>query len=168
MGTQSLRVALLLVSKRMDTLSVFPPVSIAATSDFYGENRFEATALCYELGTGLFDRAHAGLSRILCISHFPDKPAELWLEEMGVATGLTEETLDASVAGVRTQAEFDVVFPRLKKALTERILPAELTKHLGYLDGPMRPAEMTNAWNWPTPKTVLTESGTLSLETIRD
>src|SRR6476469_553482 len=83
-------------------------------------------------------------------------------------TGLTEETLDALVAGVRTQAEFDVVSQGLKKALTERILRAELTEHLGYPDGAVRPLEMTNARNGTTPKTVLTESGALPLEIPRD
>lgn len=82
--------------------------------------------------------------------------------------GLTEETLDALVAGVHTQAEFDVVFQGLKKALTERILRGELTAHLGYPDGAARPAEMTNARNGTTPKTVLSESGALSLEIPRD
>jgi transposase-like protein len=82
--------------------------------------------------------------------------------------GLTEDTLDALVAGVHTQAEFDVVFHGLKKALTERILRAELTEHLGYPDGAPRPAETHNARNGTTPKTVLTESGALPLEIPRD
>lgn len=82
--------------------------------------------------------------------------------------GLTEATLDALVAGVRTQAEFDVVFRGLKKALAERILRAELTEHLGYPEGAVRPAETTNARNGTTPKTVLTESGALPLEIPRD
>ena len=44
------------------------------------------------------------------------------------------------VAGVRTQAEFDVMFRGLKQAITERILRAELTEHLGYPEGETRPA----------------------------
>ncbi|HWE44213.1 MAG TPA: IS256 family transposase [Gemmatimonadaceae bacterium] len=82
--------------------------------------------------------------------------------------GLTEETLDALVAGVRTQAEFDVMFRGLKQAITERILRAELTEHLGYREGEARPAETTNARNGTTPKTLLTESGALPLEIPRD
>jgi putative transposase len=82
--------------------------------------------------------------------------------------GLTEETLDALVAGVRTQAEFDVMFQGLKQAITERILRAELTAHLGYPDGAARPTEQTNARNGTTPKTVLTESGALPLAIPRD
>lgn len=82
--------------------------------------------------------------------------------------GLTEETLDALVAGVRTQAEFDVMFRGLKQAITERILRAELTEHLGYPEGDARPADTTNARNGTTPKTLLTESGALPLEIPRD
>ena len=81
---------------------------------------------------------------------------------------LTEETLDALVAGVRTQAEFDVMFRGLKQAITERILRTELTAHLGYPEGEARPAETTNARNGTTPKTLLTESGTLPLAIPRD
>jgi transposase-like protein len=82
--------------------------------------------------------------------------------------GLTEETVDALVAGVRTPAEFDVLFRALKQALTERVLRAELTQHLGYPDGGVRPPAMTNARNGTTPKTVLTESGALPLAIPRD
>lgn len=82
--------------------------------------------------------------------------------------GLTEDTLDALVAGVRTQAEFDVLFRGLKQAITERILRAELTAHLGYPEGAARPAETSNARNGTTPKTVLTESGALPLAIPRD
>lgn len=82
--------------------------------------------------------------------------------------GLTEETLDALVAGVRTQAEFDVRFRGLKQAITERILRAELTEHLGYPEGEARPADTTNARNGTTPKTLVTESGALPLEIPRD
>lgn len=78
--------------------------------------------------------------------------------------GLTEETLDASVAGVRTQDEFDVLFRGLKQAITERILRAELTEHLGYPEGEPRPAATTNARNGTTPKTLVTESGAVPLE----
>lgn len=60
------------------------------------------------------------------------------------------------------------MFKGLKKALTEPILRGELTAHLGYPDGAARPAEMTNARNGTTPKTVLSESGALSLEIPRD
>lgn len=82
--------------------------------------------------------------------------------------GLTEETLDQLVAGVRTPAELDTLFRDLKRSLTERILRAELTEHLGYPEGAARPPTQDNARNGTTPKTVLTDEGALPLAIPRD
>jgi putative transposase len=82
--------------------------------------------------------------------------------------GLTEEALDQLVAGVRTPAELDTLFRDLKRSLTERILRAELTEHLGYPEGAARPPDQDNARNGTTPKTVLTDEGALSLAIPRD
>jgi len=82
--------------------------------------------------------------------------------------GLTEETLTALTAGVRTAEELEEAFGALKGAMVERILRAELTHHLGYAEGADRPAGMANARNGTTPKTVLTEEGTMPLEIPRD
>jgi putative transposase len=71
--------------------------------------------------------------------------------------------LDQLVAGVRTPAELEAVLRALKRAVTERVLRAELTDHLDYPDGAARPAGTTNARNGTTPKTVLTEEGALPL-----
>jgi putative transposase len=89
-------------------------------------------------------------------------------KKRALPAGLTEEALDQLVAGVRTHAEADDVFRQLKQAITERILRAELTAHLGYPEGGERPAAETNARNGTTPKTVLTESGALPLAIPRD
>jgi putative transposase len=82
--------------------------------------------------------------------------------------GLTEEALDQLVAGVRTPAELDTLFRDLKRSLTERILRAELTEHLGYPEGAARPPDQANARNGTTPKTVLTDEGALPLAVPRD
>jgi transposase-like protein len=42
--------------------------------------------------------------------------------------------------GVRTPAELEQLLQDLKRALTERILRAELTEHLGYGEGEPRPS----------------------------
>lgn len=81
--------------------------------------------------------------------------------------GLTEEGLEALVAGVRTPAELEDVFRDVKRALVERVLRAELTQHLGYPEG-ARPETATNARNGTTPKTVLTDDGALPLAIPRD
>jgi putative transposase len=82
--------------------------------------------------------------------------------------GLTDEALDQLVTGVRTPAELDALFQGLKQAITERILRAELTEHLGYGEGAARPAGVANARNGTTPKTVLTDAGALPLAIPRD
>lgn len=71
--------------------------------------------------------------------------------------GLTPEVLDQLVAGVETPADSQVVWRQLQKAMAERVLKAELTHHLGYLEeGARRPAG--NARNGFTPKSLLTDT----------
>lgn len=82
--------------------------------------------------------------------------------------GLTPAALDALAAEVRTPEELAAVFRGLQKALTERVLRAELTAHLGYPEAAERPPGATNARNGTTPKTVLTDTGRLALDIPRD
>jgi transposase-like protein len=82
--------------------------------------------------------------------------------------GITPAMLDALATQVRSPDELGAVFRALQQGLTERVLRAELTAHLGYPDGAERPAGMTNARNGTTPKTVLTDSGALPLAIPRD
>ena len=86
----------------------------------------------------------------------------------GLPVGITPEMLDALATQVRSPDELGAVFRALQRGLTERVLRAELTAHLGYPEGAERPAGVTNARNGTTPKTVLTESGALPLEIPRD
>ena len=67
-----------------------------------------------------------------------------------------------------TAAEIDVAMRRFKKALLERALGAELTHHLGYPAGAPKPEASTNHRNSTTPKTVLTDEGTVDLDVPRD
>jgi len=82
--------------------------------------------------------------------------------------GLSAEALDGLIEGVRTPAELEELFRGLKRAITERILRAELTDHLGYGEGEPRPDGTTNARNGTTPKTVVTDTGALPLAIPRD
>jgi putative transposase len=82
--------------------------------------------------------------------------------------GLSDEALDQLIDGVRTPAELEELFRGLKRAITERILRAELTDHLGYAEGEPRPDGITNARNGTTPKTVVTDTGALPLAIPRD
>ncbi len=77
--------------------------------------------------------------------------------------GFTDAALDELLQGARSPEELDEVFRTLKRAMTERILRAELTDHLGYPEGGDRPLGEGNARNGTTPKTVLTDAGALPL-----
>ena len=81
--------------------------------------------------------------------------------------GLTPERLDQLVAGVQTAADFQLVWRPLQKAMTERVLNAELTHHLGYPEGGER-GPVGNAGDGSSPKRLLTESGPVDLEVPRD
>ena len=69
---------------------------------------------------------------------------------------------------METPEDLEALFRRMKKALAERILSAELTHHLGYAPGEAKPPEQANHRNGTTPKTVLTDDDTVTLEIPRD
>lgn len=68
---------------------------------------------------------------------------------------------------IMTPAEVEETMRRFKKALLEKALGAELTHHLGYPPGG-RPPTTANHRNGTTPKTVLTDEGTVDVEVPRD
>jgi putative transposase len=67
-----------------------------------------------------------------------------------------------------TAPEIEAAMRRFKKALLERALGAELTHHLGYPPGAAKPDASTNHRNGTTPKTVLTDEGTVDVDVPRD
>jgi len=84
------------------------------------------------------------------------------------AAPFAPEALDARIGNARTADDVDARFRQMKKALMERILGAELTHHLGYAPGEVKPAAQPNHRNGTTPKTVVTEDGALPLAIPRD
>lgn len=62
----------------------------------------------------------------------------------------------------------DGLFRRLKKALIERALGAELTDHLGYEQGDPVGRGSGNSRNGTSAKTILTEDGEVALDVPRD
>ena len=78
------------------------------------------------------------------------------------------KALDALIGDTRTPEDLAALFRRMKKALAERILNAELTEHLGYAAGEPNPAAHGNHRNGSTPKTVLTDDDTVTLAIPRD
>lgn len=81
----------------------------------------------------------------------------------GLPAGFMEEL----AAGVKTPADFQQIYRAFQKALTERVLQAELTHHLGYAEGQGR-APDGNARNGTTPKRITTDTGTLDVAIPRD
>ena len=75
----------------------------------------------------------------------------------------SDDALDALIGDTKTPEGLEALFRRMKKALAERILDAELTQHLGYAPGEAKPPEQLNHRNGSTPKTVLTDDDTVTL-----
>lgn len=78
------------------------------------------------------------------------------------------EALDALIAQTESPADVEALFRRMKKALIERALGAELSHHLGYAPGEDKPDGQANHRNGSTPKTVLTDDGAVPLDIPRD
>ena len=79
------------------------------------------------------------------------------------------EILDQFVDdGLLTAQDIEAAMRRFKKALIERALGAELTHHLGYPAGTAKPDEAGNKRNGSTPKSVLTDDGTVDIDVPRD
>jgi putative transposase len=79
------------------------------------------------------------------------------------------EILDQFVRqGPLSSEELEAAVRRFKKAIIERALGGELTHHLGYPAGGMKPEGTSNHRNGTGGKTVLTDDGPLSIEVPRD
>src|SRR3990170_7094831 len=79
------------------------------------------------------------------------------------------EILDQFVGqGPLSHEELDAAVRRLKKAIIERALGGELTHHLGYPVGGIKPEDTSNHRNGTGAKTVLTDDGALSIDVPRD
>jgi putative transposase len=78
------------------------------------------------------------------------------------------ELLEQLIPGPVTPAEFEDIFQRFKKAFMERALGAEMTQHLGYKAGEAKPEGTTNHRNGKGRKSVLTDSGEVTIEVPRD
>jgi transposase-like protein len=84
-------------------------------------------------------------------------------------TPVPSEILDQFVRdGPLSVEELDAAVRRFKKAIVERALGGELTHHLGYPPGGVKPEVVTNHRNGTSAKTVLTDDGPLTLDVPRD
>jgi len=86
-------------------------------------------------------------------------------------TDFSPEILDQILSGYSKPEDLtrdDGIFRRLKKALIERALGAELSDHLGYEKGDPAGRGSGNSRNGTSAKTVLTEDGAVAIEVPRD
>ena len=84
---------------------------------------------------------------------------------------ITPELLDQLLANYEKPEDLigdDGLFKKLKKALIERALGAELTEHLGYEKGDPAGRGSGNSRNGSSSKTVLTEDGEIEIAIPRD
>ena len=81
---------------------------------------------------------------------------------------ISSELLDQIVTGPMTQQGIEEVMRGLKKALIERALGAEMSHHLGYASGAVKPVNATNQRNGTSGKTVLTGEESLRIDIPRD
>jgi putative transposase len=81
---------------------------------------------------------------------------------------ISSELLDQIVTGPMTQQGIEEVMRGFKKALIERALGAEMSHHLGYASGGLKPVDATNQRNGTSGKTVLTGEESLRIEIPRD
>jgi transposase-like protein len=86
-----------------------------------------------------------------------------------VLAPIPADVLDQIVRdGPLTAADIETATRRLKKALIERALGAELSHHLGYAPRAPKPDLATNHRNGTSAKTVLTDDGPVPIEVPRD
>ena len=81
---------------------------------------------------------------------------------------IPSDWLDQVVTGPMTQEAVERVMMGFKKAVIERALGAEMSHHLGYPPGAVKPEQRTNHRNGSSGKTVLTDDGPLRIDVPRD
>ncbi len=104
------------------------------------------------------------------------KPKKLTLVEQSIidarnAPALTPEmqaALDALISAPMTGSEVNDLTARLKRAIIERALNAEMSLHLGYAPGEDKPADRANHRNGSSAKTLITDTGPLRIDIPRD
>ena len=90
---------------------------------------------------------------------------------MAIGSTITPELLDQLLANYEKPEDLtgdDGLFKRLKTALIERALGAELTEHLGYEKGDSAGRGSGNSRNGASSKTILTEDGEIAIAVPRD
>jgi transposase-like protein len=78
------------------------------------------------------------------------------------------ELIEQLVQGPMTPTEVQDLFLSFQKAVVERAMNVEMSHHLGYKPGEVKPEGQTNERNGASGKTVLTDSGAMRIDVPRD
>ena len=78
------------------------------------------------------------------------------------------ELLEKLIPGPVTPGQLEDLFAQFKKAFIQQALGAEMSHHLGYAPGQAKPQGLANHRNGKSAKTVLTDTGALTIEVPRD
>ena len=84
---------------------------------------------------------------------------------------ISDQVIDELLAGASTEEEIagpGGLLAQLTKRLVERAMEVELTDHLGYEPHAEPPGGTGNARNGSTPKTLITDTGPVAIDTPRD
>jgi putative transposase len=68
---------------------------------------------------------------------------------------ISAQLLEELIPGPVTKEQFENIFQNFKRAFIERALNAEMSHHLGYTSGQVKPEGATNHPNGSSPKVVL-------------
>jgi putative transposase len=98
----------------------------------------------------------------------PRKATKAVTADQSAVPRFPAQLLDQLVPGPITPGQFEDLFQQFKKAVLQRALGAEMSHHLGYAPGQAKPAGAFNHRNGNSAKTVLTDTGALTIEVPRE
>ena len=88
--------------------------------------------------------------------------------DKAVAPRIPAELLEQLIPGPVTPGQLEDIFQQFKKAFIERAMGAEMSHHLGYTAGGIKPEGVANHRNGKSAKTVLTDTCSLRIDVPRD
>lgn len=84
----------------------------------------------------------------------------------GTFPQIPAELMQKLIPGPISAGQLEDVFQNFKKAFIQQVLGAEMSQHLGYLPGQAKPDAVDNHRNGRSGKTVLTDTGALTIDSI--
>jgi putative transposase len=98
----------------------------------------------------------------------PRKTKTAAAEPQAALPQIPAELLEKLIPGPVTAGQLEDIFEQFKKAFIQQALGAEMSHHLGYAPGQAKPQGAANHRNGKSAKTVLTDTGALTIDVPRD